>query len=417
MKNIKRTISVLFIIILLVCGLNFFISVTKRPDSDFKYIPFFEEKQDFDVLFFGTSHVINGIYPMQLWNDYGIVSYNFGGHANSIGASYWVYKNAVEYHKPKVVVLDVLGVGNVSNEMTMGNAHLSFDAFPLTRTKITGIRDIFGKKSEQMELIFPFSVYHNRWNEIRPETIKAFFKPTVYSKEKGAELRLGVAVPDNITKIEKYEYNDESTISHQYINRLVKDCRAEGIEVLLINIPYPASVEAQRSANSVYKLAEELEIPYINMQYEDIVDFDIDCCDADSHLNPSGARKVTDYLGIYLKEHYQLSDHRKDINYQSWNKDYEEYRQFLFQTMRRMSSLKPSLALLNNSNYTANLTIPASYEFDSIEEKLVAQLGSNLHIERRTENDDWDARLVITDKLTDKIIVEKRYKINLNPIS
>ena len=62
------------------------------------------------VLFFGTSHVNNAVFPMELWKDYGITAYNFGGHANAIATSYWVMKNALDYTHPKLVVFDCLGM-------------------------------------------------------------------------------------------------------------------------------------------------------------------------------------------------------------------------------------------------------------------------------------------------------------------
>ena len=60
------------------------VSVTQklfeRKYSYSKYYDFYSQQQDFDVLFLGTSHVINAVYPMELWRDYGIVSYNMANH-------------------------------------------------------------------------------------------------------------------------------------------------------------------------------------------------------------------------------------------------------------------------------------------------------------------------------------------------
>ena len=48
------------------------------------YYDFYQQEQDFDVLFLGTSHVLNAVYPMELWRDYGIVSYNMANHSENI---------------------------------------------------------------------------------------------------------------------------------------------------------------------------------------------------------------------------------------------------------------------------------------------------------------------------------------------
>ena len=73
-KITVRAVSILFTASLVLAGIFFFARVTKRTDSDFKTDPFFAENTDVDVLFLGTSHVINGIFPMQLWKDFGITS-------------------------------------------------------------------------------------------------------------------------------------------------------------------------------------------------------------------------------------------------------------------------------------------------------------------------------------------------------
>ena len=70
--------------------LGWLAGLTQRKDSDFQYGPFFQQKEPFDVLFFGSSHILYGAYPMELWEDYGIVSYNLGGHGVHIPTTYWV---------------------------------------------------------------------------------------------------------------------------------------------------------------------------------------------------------------------------------------------------------------------------------------------------------------------------------------
>lgn len=68
-RTTKRILTLIIVISLVIGGLQILSNITKRTESDFKYRSFFSEDTDYDVLFFGTSHVINGIFPMQLWND------------------------------------------------------------------------------------------------------------------------------------------------------------------------------------------------------------------------------------------------------------------------------------------------------------------------------------------------------------
>lgn len=408
--------SILLMLILLVTGMWFLNRIFIRDSSQYKYKPFLEEDTDYDVLFFGTSHVINGIFPMQLWKDYGITSYNFGGHGNSIAASYWAMRNAIAIHKPRVAVLDVYFAGANSSTMDISQAHLSFDAFPLNLNKIRAAADIFPEDSQSRnELIFPLSVYHNRWTELNSDMVRSGFGKSDASREKGAESRIAVAVPDKMRRIDAAEMLTEETVALRYIRKFIAYCRAEDIEPMLINIPYPANEDSQKAANAAMALAKEEGVPAINFQYLGLVDFDTDCYDRNSHLNPSGARKVTEYLGGFLKKEYSLPDHRDDTAYSTlWNQDYEEYQDFLQEKMQSNDDLKVELMLLNNENFIGELYVRGTYALDAVEEKLLQQVGDTVTVKRvpmlrGNDGDMIDMKLCIRDAESGELLVERMY--------
>ena len=41
----------------------------------------------------------------------------------------------------------------------------------------------------------------------------------------------------------------------------------------------------------------------------------------------NGAKKVTEYLGAYLKKNYVLSDYRENQMYQHWHRDWKKYKE------------------------------------------------------------------------------------------
>ena len=79
-----RAIGCVLTVCLLLVSLNALTHLMERKDSIQKHQSFLEQEADFDVLFLGTSHVFCGIFPMELWNDYGIVSYNVAGYSSRI---------------------------------------------------------------------------------------------------------------------------------------------------------------------------------------------------------------------------------------------------------------------------------------------------------------------------------------------
>lgn len=70
-----------------------------RKISYWGYADFYSDKGDYDVLFLGSSTMNMGISPMELWNDYGITSYNMADDAQRLPVDYWVLKNALAYTK------------------------------------------------------------------------------------------------------------------------------------------------------------------------------------------------------------------------------------------------------------------------------------------------------------------------------
>ena len=415
-RYIRAGISAVFICFMVIIGYIFLARATKRDSSDFKYRPFFEEDTDYDVMFFGTSHVINGVFPMQLWNDYGITSYNFGGHASSLSASYWVMVNATKEKKPKVAVLDVLGSGQQYKSTDLSYFHVSMDAFPLSFSKLEAVNDVFEENyGAKIEILQPFSIYHNRWDEFNRYSIKQGLGIDVQkTKEKGAESRIQVAVPNEMELISELDYSEDESVGLEYIKKFIEYCRENEIVPVVINIPYPASKEAQLWANAAIKMAEDMDVTAINMQYGEVVDFDTDCYDSNSHLNPSGARKVTELLGKVLTQNFELEDKRENAEYESWNEAYEEYYDFLVNKMINQNDYKITLMLLNNSNFKADIVSKQSYSPDDIEKKLIDQLGNNVTFRRAQyiateDGDSADIKVTIYNKDSGEKIVDKFY--------
>lgn len=313
-RDVKKTyhiFSTLIFIVLVIINISKTAKVVERKDSRYKYEPFFEQEEDFDVLFLGTSHVMDGVFPMELWNDYGMVSYNLGGNGNYLPLSYWVMENALDYTSPELVVIDVFFMEEDAKIRQAEQAHLSLDSFAVTPTKVKTILDLFDDKESEYyagrwEFLWDFGIYHDRWNTLSEED---FVKRQ--TKEKGAESRIAVAVPREYTIISKEQKLNKDSTGKRYLCKMIEDCQKRGIKVVLTNLPYPASEEEQMASNDAYDIAEEYGVDFIDfVQMDNVVDYQTDLYDYFSHLNPSGARKVTAYLGQYLCEYYNIPDQR-----------------------------------------------------------------------------------------------------------
>ena len=371
---VVRIAGVVFALLVLVCCLNALSDVVQRKDSDIKYTDFFEEKQDFDVLFFGSSHVLDGFYPMELWREYGITSYNFGGHGNYLPTTYWVMENALDYTTPKVVLIDTFFLMQNYKAWFSNTSfvHFSLDAFPLSVTKIKTALDLMNdpkmeedasdgkivivgtenEKRDPIAFLWDFSVYHSRWNELTEED----FAPQLW-RTKGSETNGNVADPDKENFVPLSVKFEEETVGKEYLRRMIEDCQKRGIQIVLTYLPHLADEKDWEAANCVYDIAEEYDIDYLDFLTMDVVDYNTDMSDSYAHLNASGAKKVTSTLGAFLTQKYGLGSHKDDPLYAGWLEDEADYLRYKGERLAGRKNLREYLMMLNDRDFNAVIDI------------------------------------------------------------
>lgn len=347
-KQVKAILSSLIILGMVLGGFVLVANLTERKDSIEKFAQFYEQEEEFDVLFLGQSHVLNGIFPMELWNEYGIVSYNMAGHGNRLAMTYWVLKSALEHTTPKLVVLDCGMIGVDEKIGAIEQLHLSVDHIPFGQTKIDMIEDLIEDEDRKMEFLWKFSTYHHRWNELEEKDFVVKATP-----EKGAESRINVAVPANLLTVDASDKGNDEGLGIEYAAKIIEECQERGIEVLLTYLPFPDETGWQAESNRAWDLAEEYSVDYLDFNtLLEQVNLNTDYYDKDSHMNPSGARKVTSYIGNYIMQNYSIEDHREDEAYSSWHEDYEVYTKFKIENLQKEEELKNYLMLLSDKNFS-----------------------------------------------------------------
>jgi len=395
MKRMVHILQTLLFSILLFAALCHVSDILMRKESSEKYTPFLEDKTEFDVLFMGNSHMVNGVFPMELWRDYGIASYNIAGYGNTLPTSYWAMKLAFEYHVPKLMVIDI---SNVSREEKLtgssGDLHKTLDCYPLSLMKIQAVNDLCDDptlvdddnnfyKDMKWEYYLPLGKYHSRWNDLHESDFVLDA-----NRQKGAEAIIGVAQPREYTIFEDDYATEELGWGFVYLRKMIEECQARGVDVLLTHVPFPSKQYQQRDANAIRYIAEEYGVDFVDMVYMDqVVDYDTDLFDPSAHLNPSGAKKVTDFLGRYIMDHYAIEDRRDDEKYAQWHLDSEKYLNDKISMIRRQESPDKVLMLLHDSGFGLRLFIPgdsALYE----DEKLML-LMHNIAREHVFEEDEF----------------------------
>lgn len=315
-KNRVKTITFFGLLLVILTGLSVALSGYAGKYSELvkdrnRALTGLGEEPDhtIDLLVIGDSECYTTVSPMDLWKDHGISAYLGGQSGQKIQESYYMLKTALETQKPKLVMMET----NV--------LYRSAD-------KPDALQDILYEAGQHY---FPVFRYHDMWKTLLPGTkagetdYKGYVPRTnvqPYTGNRSYMARTEEAVPVR-GKTVRY-----------YMDEILRICREEGIAFMLYSGPSPVNYNYKKH-NGLAAYAKEQKIPYLDLnlkQKELGIDWQMDTVDKGDHLNLTGARKVTRYLGNYLKENYELPDHREEQSYREWNAEADRFFTAIGQT-------------------------------------------------------------------------------------
>lgn len=308
---------------------------------------FYEEPEDtIETLFLGSSVGSRGIIPTELYEDYGMCSYNLSIANGPMFISYYWLEEAYRYQSEtlKTVVLDV---SQLRSESGAGTYHKSLDAMKMSKVKWKAIKDYAGDDYLEMaSFVFPLIYYHDRWKEIGESDFQKYtedpvngtrgyhfvtFKNAVnlLEEENAAEKKqtpLRVFNPELNESAATQELVEDSMY---YFEKIVDFCEEKDLELVLLKVPtrrWNSSLH-----NSIAELAEEHGLKYVDYNFSPLYEetgivYSYDSSD-NNHLNYFGASKFTNALGKYLVENCEVTDVRGDEKYAFMEEQVEKYRQ------------------------------------------------------------------------------------------
>lgn len=260
-----------------------------------------EKENSIDVLVAGDSESYSSVSPMDLWEKFGITAYDIGQSGQQIQGTYYMLKTAFQTQSPKLVLLE-------GNTIFRNPGELKYFENLLL---------------EELGYYVPVFRYHNMWETF--VTGERDWRVTY----KGFKIRTKIdPYMDGDYMVETEKSKDISPFVEKYLKKIIRLCEAHGAELMLYSAPSPKNHTFKRH-NKLMEISEETGIPYLdlNMRIDELkILWDEDSLDGGDHLNLSGAVKVTEWLGDYLTDQYDLPDHRGDDQYADWDALLAEYR-------------------------------------------------------------------------------------------
>mgnify|MGYP001625500801 FL=1 len=263
-----------------------------------------EPENTVDLLILGDSESHTSMSPMELWGESGVSAYVCGQSGQRIQETYYMLKKALQTQSPKAVILET-------------NVMFRDPGF---------FRNLQTCFAEPLRYYMPVFRYHSLW--------KMIFDG---QKNTGDDYK-GFMIRNAVDPCDGEEYMKETTERQEipefariYMEKITELCRKNDISLVLMSAPSPKNYN-YRKHNALQEYADAQGLPYIdlNLKTKEIgIDWKQDSYDKGDHLNVYGAQKVTAYMGKYLKENYDLPDHRGDPKYADWDQMEKKYREKL----------------------------------------------------------------------------------------
>ena len=296
-----------------------------------------EPKDSLDIFYMGTSRINGGINPAIIFNEIGATGYNFGNTSTTAFAMYYELSYALKQHTPKYVVLEPSDLHlKRTPDVTRGVIENSYEKTILNMPdkklflEMLWVNQFEFGQSDGLTYLFPLLKYHDRWKKLTPQD----FSADPYHFEGYKEFLKGTYMRADFTDLSAEPlYNPDHTpvdatpTSLRYLNKIVALCKEKNVPIIVIIPPYLQVSESYHRLTKAF--CEENDLPLLYFPtLESIAEFGIDTATDYynvGHLNTRGQLKFSTRLAQYLKENFELEDHRGDPAYDAWHQTYAQY--------------------------------------------------------------------------------------------
>lgn len=313
MKKIKRICLSLVFISIFLTGLvelnNIFIrkSLAKPWDMGNKIGGYFNEKDDFDIFFLGSSHSYCSFNPLLIYENTGFKSYVLASQLQPFKATYYYLKEVLKRDEPKIIFVDIHGlVYKIDEDDSVVHSYL--DYIPMNNIKLDMIVKIVPLKYKSQSLL-PLIKYHDRWSELKDEDFN------VKSSDYKDYLRGYVLLKGTSSTFIKNNYNmcsnknmienalDKSYLAtnKKFFLKMISLCQKKDIRLIFVKTPIFDEKDFADNINYWEKQITGKGIEFIdfNNYKKEIGLVNTDFYDF-YHLNSSGSQKFNKFFINYM---------------------------------------------------------------------------------------------------------------------
>lgn len=262
-----------------------------------------------EVIGFGSSHMWRGMSPMEMYEAYGIGAYNYGCNWQHINTTALFLKDSLRTQSPKVVLIETYLVNELLENTNIDGEIYYTRGIDWFQGKWQYLKQCFGDDKERyLSYFMPLCAFHDNWVNLEMKNFQEIGDGLYFHKT------MGLVYTENVTPItipdsETFEQEELSESAKAVLDEMVSICNENDIEIIFYTAPHQGTYAY---GDAMKKYAKENDCVYFNLyEYVEEVGIDGETDFADEgHLNNSGAVKVSDFLGEYIVNNYDVTDMR-----------------------------------------------------------------------------------------------------------
>lgn len=318
MKTLKRLVTIGIAICLTISSLYGLSHIVRPYDTDDAYTQIETlhslPENSVEVMVYGSSRAFRGMNPMEMYENYGIGCYNYAWHWQKINTIKLFLEDSLMVQAPKVILIDTSHVNEVLHDCDM-NAEIYYSRYIKNKeAKNKYLEQCFGSDVRRyLGYYFPLYAFHENWKDMKERS----FQPV--SRTMGRLIRtMGFSPSDTIIQVEipKFEDIGQEELSRDAIKELddiVRICGEKDIEIIFYTPPWEHEYPF---CDAMTRYASENDCVYFDF-FKDFdkvgLDEATDFSD-NGHLNTSGANKLSNYIGKFIVDNYDVTDMRSIEN-------------------------------------------------------------------------------------------------------
>ena len=309
-----------------------------------------EEKNTLDVVAIGASSTYRYWDPMRAWESEGITSFAYTCASMRAVMMETAIREVLRTQNPRLIMIDGRRFLDKKVNDTAETVRFYLDSLDIGVNRLRAVQEYCSlydlTPAQTVAMHLDLCLYHNNSEAIADPLNWKLWDNRADVEDLSPFYIKGYGFGGKVKKMKRpagAETENCSALSErteQMFRSLMEYCSGLEQDVMVVISPFIVKEKDMEDLNTLEKIAAEYGIPFWNgnRYFDEIgVDFDTDFYNA-NHMNLIGAERYTDYLSAYIKEQYDLPDHRGEERYSSWDEwmaTYEKRRETILKRLEK----------------------------------------------------------------------------------